>query len=624
MRARIGFVIVSHDNPAQLLRLIRRLIMLYDNPIIVCHHDFSKCSLEEYDFPKEVSFVRPHIETKWGDLSVYRAFLAALCSMYERADSPDWFVLLSGTDYPVRPAQRVLNQLSCGGFDAYMDYQLVEHPWTPDPSVMYEPHAFHSASWVPLAYDRYVAIGLWVPGYSWKRRKPIKIPVGVIRSKLLVAPFNPFSRTLKCYAGPAWYTGNRRAAERLLAQSSENRALLLHYSKRFIPDESLSQTILCNQPDLKISKDSLRYIDWSLGGHHPKTLGMEDVPRILASGAHFARKFDLAKNPEVFDAIDAAVDAACPEQSRTLASTYRSAGAAADKEKSGMRISVVIPAYNAERFLRRCLASVFAQTLKPDEVIVVDDGSTDRTAALAAELGATVVRRPNGGLSAARNTGIQNASGEWIALLDADDLWAPTKLERQTASIESDTVLVYTGIRFFDDRGSRGEKPATDPAMAREMLRYCNPIPCTYIVRREALLEGGGYREDIRACEDWEMLVRLLRLGKFVAVADPLTEIYLHPDSLSANPDRMLRALEQIIDTTLLEGLRGLDRWAWRRRVWAEQLSSAGLIARDNKLKGEVMFMIRSICVWPSPLWAPRRFAMLAVSARNRFRTWRS
>ena len=122
---------------------------------------------------------------------------------------------------------------------------------------------------------------------------------------------------------------------------------------------------------------------------------------------------------------------------------------------SGVRISVVIPAYNAARFLPRCLASVFAQTLKPDEVIVVDDGSTDDTAALAAALGARVISRPNGGLSAARNTGIQNASSEWIALLDADDLWAPEKLERQVACIRPETVLVYTGIRFFDDHGSR-------------------------------------------------------------------------------------------------------------------------------------------------------------------------
>jgi glycosyltransferase involved in cell wall biosynthesis len=287
---------------------------------------------------------------------------------------------------------------------------------------------------------------------------------------------------------------------------------------------------------------------------------------------------------------------------------------------SGIRISVVIPAYNAERFLPRCLKSVFAQTLKPMEVIVVDDGSTDNTAAVAAALGATVISQANGGVAAARNLGIRNASGEWIALLDADDRWAPEKLERQAALVRPETVLVYTGIRFFDDQGIRSEQLAVDPAAASKMLRYCNPIPCTYIIRRDAVMQDGGYREDVFACEDWEMLVRLQRLGKFEAVFDPLTDIYLHADSLSANPEMMLRGLDLILDSMLLADLRGFDRWAWRRRILAAQLCSAGLIARDNGLKDELRYMLKSLCVWPSPFWQPWRFAMFVVSVRNRFR----
>src|SRR5271154_4241072 len=286
-----------------------------------------------------------------------------------------------------------------------------------------------------------------------------------------------------------------------------------------------------------------------------------------------------------------------------------------------MKISVVIPAYNAAPFLARCLGSVFAQTLKPDEVIVVDDKSTDNTAAMAAELGAKVVRREiNGGLSAARNTGIQNASSEWIALLDADDRWMPEKLERQVACIRPEVVLIYTGLRYFDDNGIRSVRPAINPTEALKMLRYRNPIPCTYLVRRGALMYDGGYREDIRACEDWEMLVRLQRLGKFVAVDEPLVDIYVHPGSLSANPGRMISALDQIIDTTLLDGLQGFDRWAWRRRIRADQLCSAGLIARDNGLKDELRYMFESLREWPSPFWEPWRFATCAVSALNTFR----
>jgi glycosyltransferase involved in cell wall biosynthesis len=290
--------------------------------------------------------------------------------------------------------------------------------------------------------------------------------------------------------------------------------------------------------------------------------------------------------------------------------------------KTGLsvKISVVIPAYNAVAFLPRCLQSVFAQTLPHEEVIVVDDGSTDNTAKLATELGARVISRINGGLSAARNTGIQNAQCEWIALLDADDLWAPDKLERQAACIRPDTVLIYTGIRIFDDNGVCEERPAVDASTARKMLRYRNPItPSTVLVRRDAVAKDGGFREDIRACEDWEMWVRLQRIGQFEALSELLTNYYVHPNSLSANPARMIEAFDRIVDTTLVADLHGFNRWAWRQRIRAAQLCAAGLIARDNGLDSEARYMFLSLRAWPSPFWEPRRFAMLAVSARNRF-----
>jgi glycosyltransferase involved in cell wall biosynthesis len=283
-----------------------------------------------------------------------------------------------------------------------------------------------------------------------------------------------------------------------------------------------------------------------------------------------------------------------------------------------MKISVIIPAYNAARFLPRCLASVFAQTLSPHEVIVVDDGSTDDTAAVAERLGATVLRRPNGGISTARNTGIRHASGDWIALLDADDMWAPEKLVTQAAAIREDTVLAYTGVTHFDDTGIRASSQATNPISARAMIRYRSPFaPSSVLVRRDAMLQSGGFREDVRTCEDWDMWFRLMPYGQFVAVPAALTLYYLYPGSASAQPDAMLRGLDQIIDTTLLGDLHGPTRWLWRRRIRATQLCSAGLIARDNNVKGELKYMLRSLCAWPSPFWEPRRFLMSAVSLKN-------
>lgn len=287
-----------------------------------------------------------------------------------------------------------------------------------------------------------------------------------------------------------------------------------------------------------------------------------------------------------------------------------------------MRISVVIPAYNAARFLPRCLASVLAQTHSAEEILVVDDGSTDDTAAVASSFGGVrVLSRSNGGLSAARNTGIQSATGDWIALLDADDLWAPEKLAAQAERVRPDTVLVYTGIRVFGEDGVHQVCTAMDPAEARKALRYRNPItPSSVIARREALLRDGGFREDLRACEDWEMWVRLQRGGDFSAVPEALTEYYVYPSSMSADPRRMLAALEQMIDTTLVADLTGANRWLWTRRVRAVQQYSAALIARDNGLPGDLGFIMRSLASWPSPLWEPKRFAGLAVSLRNRLR----
>ncbi len=286
----------------------------------------------------------------------------------------------------------------------------------------------------------------------------------------------------------------------------------------------------------------------------------------------------------------------------------------------GISISVVIPAYNAAHFLPRSLASVFAQTLPPHEVIVVDDGSTDATAQVAAELGAKVVSRSNGGLAAARNTGIQAASGDWIALLDADDSWSPEKLVLQAGLIQPNIVLVYTGASFFNDQGPVSTELATDTAVARKLLRFCNPIlPSSVILRRQTVLAVGGFREDTRTCEDWDMWVRLIPLGAFAAVAQPLTNYYIHPQSLSASPEKMLDGLRIILEPTLLAPYRGIERWIWRRRIWARQLLSAALIARDNHLKGELRYALRSLLSWPSPFWESRRFAVSLVSVRNQF-----
>jgi glycosyltransferase involved in cell wall biosynthesis len=121
-------------------------------------------------------------------------------------------------------------------------------------------------------------------------------------------------------------------------------------------------------------------------------------------------------------------------------------------------ISVVIPAWNAAATLAETLASVAAQTLPADEVIVVDDGSTDATAAIAEAAGALVLRRPNRGTAAATNTGIAASRGDLVAFLDADDLWAHDKLAAQAAALAADPALdgVFGHVSCFADAGMDG------------------------------------------------------------------------------------------------------------------------------------------------------------------------
>jgi glycosyltransferase involved in cell wall biosynthesis len=112
--------------------------------------------------------------------------------------------------------------------------------------------------------------------------------------------------------------------------------------------------------------------------------------------------------------------------------------------RSDLSVSAVIPAYNAELTISDAIQSVLAQTYEIAEIIVVDDGSSDHTSEVAARFPRTqVIRRPNGGPGAARNTGIHAASGEWIAFLDSDDAWAPRKTEIQLGYITPDAGVIH-------------------------------------------------------------------------------------------------------------------------------------------------------------------------------------
>jgi glycosyltransferase involved in cell wall biosynthesis len=173
-------------------------------------------------------------------------------------------------------------------------------------------------------------------------------------------------------------------------------------------------------------------------------------------------------------------------------------------------VSVVIPAFNAARYLGAALGSVLAQTQPPDEIVVVDDGSIDDTASVAQAFpGVRLVSRDHRGIAAARNAGVAATSGGWIAFLDADDLWLPDKLERQFVRIAASpgTCGVFGWLRTFVSPELPDETRARfriDPA----------PTPgyhaSTLLIARETFADVGHFAEDLPAGEfiDWAARAR--------------------------------------------------------------------------------------------------------------------
>ncbi|BAZ48454.1 hypothetical protein NIES4103_10620 [Nostoc sp. NIES-4103] len=291
----IGFVLLTHNKPRQTYRLVNKLNSLFKYPPIVCHHDFSKCDLSVDSLPKNVLLVRPHVQTEWGKFSLIEATVKALRLLYEVPDAPDWFVLLSGADYPIKSAKQILDDLASNPYDAFIQYEPITYE-------TYKQDLKPSMLWLKNSYQRYCTKS-FAFNYSKKYYAQLNLEIR-LEHPLLAKPFLPFSQKIACFSGSQWFCANRKAAEYIIDFHSKKNPITSHYSKLMYADESYFQTILANASHLKLKNDRLRYIDWSTGGPHPKILLMEDLPNLLASSAHFARKFDIDIDSNILDELD--------------------------------------------------------------------------------------------------------------------------------------------------------------------------------------------------------------------------------------------------------------------------------------------------------------------------------
>jgi glycosyltransferase involved in cell wall biosynthesis len=207
------------------------------------------------------------------------------------------------------------------------------------------------------------------------------------------------------------------------------------------------------------------------------------------------------------------------------------------KEPSLPLVSIIIPAYNAERFIGETLRSVLLQTYQNIEIVVVDDGSTDDTAAIVRQFAEQdqriiLIQQSNTGVAAARNCAIRHSHGEFVAPIDSDDIWYPHKIEKQVECFlhaSADTGLVYTWSAHIDEEGclTGGYNAGDREGSVLVDLVYRDFIGngSVPLIRRTYLDVVGGYNKSLRdrgaqGCEDWELALRVAERYKFLVVAE--------------------------------------------------------------------------------------------------------
>lgn len=220
-----------------------------------------------------------------------------------------------------------------------------------------------------------------------------------------------------------------------------------------------------------------------------------------------------------------------------------------------LTVSVIIPTYNYSRYVGHAIDSVLAQTLPVHEIIVVDDGSTDDTESVLAPYRdkVRVIHQQNRGVAAARNAGVANSSGELVAFLDADDMWLPTKIERQVARLlaEPEIAMVHCGMREVDPAGKTVSTytQGQDGWIADELLlleRGAVVGPgSTALVRRSAFdaIDGFDEEKDLHPSEDWEFSYRLARRYKIGFIPELLVNYRNHGVNGHLNIKRMERGM---------------------------------------------------------------------------------
>jgi glycosyltransferase involved in cell wall biosynthesis len=277
-------------------------------------------------------------------------------------------------------------------------------------------------------------------------------------------------------------------------------------------------------------------------------------------------------------------------------------------------IEVIIPAYNAAKYLPIAIESVMAQTFEDWGILLVDDGSTDNTAEIVApyieRLGPKIkyIKQPNAGLPAARNTAIRNSTAEFLALLDADDIWLPCRLAESLKSFENKprVGLSYSFVSLIDENGEilkvfDNIQPHAEGNIAPYIYTRDVQLPCpTITFRRSCIDEVGFFDETMRATEDRDLWLRIALKYEIGLVRTVLALYRTSPDSMTRDPDRMLQAQLQFIQKHYgAPGCGILARRIALSRCYKQRAEALGM---RQQLRPALMSSLRALALYPTDI----------------------
>ena len=275
-----------------------------------------------------------------------------------------------------------------------------------------------------------------------------------------------------------------------------------------------------------------------------------------------------------------------------------------------MKISVIIPTFNRKKTLERAIQSVMNQSLSPFEILIIDDGSNDGTEEWIKENFQNIkyIYQNNHGVSSARNIGIENAYGEWVAFLDSDDEWLPNKLYEQVKAIESNPemkffhtneIWIRNGVRVNQMKKHK----KYGGYIFEKCLDICRISPSSVLIQKEVFDNIGIFDESLRVCEDYDLWLRITSKYPVVFLDIPLIYKYGgHADQLSKVNDGIesyrIQSLEKIIKSGFLsdeQKVMAVNALVNKMKIYSKGLEKRKKLAALRDIKKNIQYWINMI-----------------------------